>query len=133
MLPAGLRSPPRVERFGTLDLPLGGKHGYKGVRGEQGKSRDEFQGYTPRKTHVTKLYSTAHEAAVNLALLKREREDKGEEEEEKKPRKARKEKKVARHARSPCTCDMHTDTCVFEHLSCSVRRCTNRWTPWCSA
>lgn len=31
MLPAGLRSPPRVERFGTLNLPLGGKHGYKGV------------------------------------------------------------------------------------------------------
>ena len=25
---------PLVESFGTLNLPVGGKHGYKGVRGE---------------------------------------------------------------------------------------------------
>ena len=116
MLPDG-PLPLVFERFGTLYLPRGGKHGYKGVRGEQGTTRDKFQGHTPRKTHVTKLYTTAHEAAVNLALLKRELEENSEEEEEKKARKARKDKKVARHARPRCTCDMHTDTCVLEHLS----------------
>ena len=58
-----------VENFGSLQLPLGGVHGYMGVR----KVRDgKFQGYTPRKTHTTAAFGTPHEAAVALAL-KRQR------------------------------------------------------------
>ena len=60
---------PLTESFGALNLPLGGKHGYRGVRSGQGSKKDGFQGYTPRKTHFTKVYKTAHEAAVNLDLL----------------------------------------------------------------
>ena len=41
---------PLVEKFGMLDLPLGGKNGYVGVRGGQGPRKDKFQGYTPRKS-----------------------------------------------------------------------------------
>ena len=61
-----------VERFGNLLLPLGGKHEYKGVRGKQGRARDQFQGYTPKKHHFTELCDTPHEAAVALATLKNE-------------------------------------------------------------
>ena len=54
---------------GSLQLPLGGKHGYIGFR----KVRDgKFQGYTPRKTRTTAAFGTPHEAAVALAL-KRQR------------------------------------------------------------
>ena len=50
-----------VENFGSLQLQLGGVHGYVGVR----KVRDgKFQGYTPRKT--------PHEAAVALALKRQQ-------------------------------------------------------------
>ena len=81
---------PLYESFGTLDLPLGGKHGYKGVRGGQGTNKDGYQGYTPRKRTVTRICATAHEAAVELALKKRDHELYGEEvQEEKKPRKTR--------------------------------------------
>ena len=65
---------PEVEAFGTLQLPLGGKHGYKGVRGGQGRGHDLFQGTTPRKTHCTKLYGTAQQAAVALAQLLQDEE-----------------------------------------------------------
>ena len=34
-----------TELFGTLRLVRGGKHGYAGVRGGQGKKRDKFQAY----------------------------------------------------------------------------------------
>ena len=61
---------PLVERFGNLELPLGGKYEYAGVRGKQGRSRDQYQGYTPKKTHITRLCDTAQEAAVALATLK---------------------------------------------------------------
>ena len=84
---------PLSESFGTANLPLGGKHGYVGVRGGQGPNRDGFQGYTPRKTHFTKIYKTAHEAAVNRALLKHDLEFMGSEDEKKKrPRKPRSDK-----------------------------------------
>ena len=87
-------SAPLTESFGALNLPLGGKHGYRGVRGAQGSKKDGFQGYTPRKTHFTKVYKTAHEAAVNLALLKRDREnDNPDGDEDKKPRKTRSDKR----------------------------------------
>ena len=60
-----------VERFGSLLLPLDDKNesGYKRVRGKQGRSRKQFQGYTPKKTHTTKCFDSAHEAAVALATL----------------------------------------------------------------
>ena len=61
-----------VERFGALRLRLGGKHGYERVRGEQGPNKDLFQGYTKGKEHTTKLFGTAHEAAVALATLERD-------------------------------------------------------------
>jgi len=87
---------PLSEMFGTVNLPLGGKHGYKGVRGGQGPNKDGFQGYTPRKTHFTKIYKTAHEAAVNRALLKRDLEQSLalgiEDEKKKRPRKPRSDK-----------------------------------------
>ena len=57
------------EPFGALRLPLGGKRGYKRVRGGQGRKRDMFQGYTAGKKRSTQLYATAHEAAVALAIL----------------------------------------------------------------
>ena len=58
-----------VERFGNTLLPLGGKSGYQGVRGKQGKKRNKFQGYTPKKTHFTRLHPSAQEAAVARANL----------------------------------------------------------------
>ena len=39
-------SPARVEYFGVLELPLGGKHGYKGIRPTR---EGQWQGYTPKK------------------------------------------------------------------------------------
>ena len=62
----GRRKCQGVERFGLLELPLGGVNTYVGVR----KTRnDEFQGYTPKKTHTTGAFKTTHEAAVALAQL----------------------------------------------------------------
>ena len=58
------------ERFGSLQLALGGKHGYTGVRGSQGKQRNKFQAYANingKKKAVPGLFNTAHEAAVALA------------------------------------------------------------------
>ena len=66
-----------VELFGSLRLVRGGKHGYAGVRGGQGKQRDKFQAYTTvdsRKVTVCGLYESAHAAAVALAQWKQERE-----------------------------------------------------------
>ena len=62
---------PDVELFGSLRLVRGGKHGYAGVRGGQGKQRDKFQAYftvESRKLTVPGLHETAHAAAVALAL-----------------------------------------------------------------
>ena len=87
-----MRSAPRevlVERFGNLKLPLGGKYEYIGVRGKQGRARDKFQGYTPKKTHFTSLCDTSQEAAVALATLKQELAMGYDPVEERKPRKKR--------------------------------------------
>ena len=85
-----------VELFGSLRLVRGGKHGYAGVRGCQGKKRDRFQAYITidgEKIAVAGLFASAHEAAVARAqhLLQREL---GFEDEpaEKKPRKRRRSK-----------------------------------------
>ena len=58
---------PLSERFGSLNLPLGGKHGYAGIRKVR---KGFFQGYTPKKTHTTKAFQSTHEAAVALAIMK---------------------------------------------------------------
>ena len=71
-MPTGRAPEVLVERFGNLLLPLGGVHGYVGVRGKQGKNRDKFQGYTPKKTHFTGLHDFAQEAAVARANLKKD-------------------------------------------------------------
>jgi hypothetical protein len=49
----------RVER--------GGKHGYKHVRGGQGRAKNMYQGVTPQKRNRTSLYTTPQEAAVAFA------------------------------------------------------------------
>ena len=51
-------------------LPTGGKHGFIGVRGGQGRGKNKFQGTTPKKTNRTKLFNTPREAAVALAELR---------------------------------------------------------------
>ena len=66
-----------VELFGTLRLPTGGKNGYVGVRGSQGKQRDKFQAYATvdgRKQVVPGLHDSAHKAAVALTLWKQQLE-----------------------------------------------------------
>ena len=57
--------------MGALQLPLGGKHGFKGVRGGQGRKKDKFQGTTPKKRHRTGHFDTPHEAAAALAELRK--------------------------------------------------------------
>ena len=82
-----------VESFGTLRLVRGGKHGYVGVRGRQGKKRNEFQAYVAvdgKKKTVSGLWKSAHAAAVALAQWKQNRELGLEDEpNEKQPRKKR--------------------------------------------
>ena len=53
-------------------LPRGGKHGFVGVRGKQGNSKNMYQGCTPKKTHRTGNYKSAEKAAVAFAKLKRD-------------------------------------------------------------
>ena len=48
----------RFEEAGGQRLPLGGRHGYLGVRGKQGRKKDKFQGTTPKKQHRTGLCDT---------------------------------------------------------------------------
>ena len=58
---------PDHELFGTLRLLRGGKHGYIGVRGGQGKKRDRFQAYASvnsQKVTVSGLFS-----ALRMLLL----------------------------------------------------------------
>ena len=61
---------PRFEEIAGQRLPLGGVNGYVGVRGKQGRSKNLFQGVTPRKRHRTKLFGTALEAAIAYAQLR---------------------------------------------------------------
>ena len=58
------------EDFGVLKLPLGGPNGYWQVC----KSGDKFQGKDRVRGIYTKLYGTAHEAAVALAQKKFDQE-----------------------------------------------------------
>ena len=68
------RSQPRFEDAGGQRLPLGGVNGYLGVRGKQGRSKDKFQGVTPKKKHRTELFDTPLEAAIAFAQLKEDLE-----------------------------------------------------------
>lgn len=52
------RAVPRFEEIAGQRLPLGGKNGYIGVRGKQGRKKDKFQGVTPRKQHRTDLFDS---------------------------------------------------------------------------
>ena len=61
-----------VERHGDLKLVVGGKHGYVRVRGGQGKTKKQYQGYTKDKQHSTAAYPTPHEAAIALAELEQD-------------------------------------------------------------
>ena len=60
----------RYEEASGQRLPLGGKHGYLGVRGGQGRKKDKFQGTTPRKRHRTGHFDTPLEAAIAFAQMK---------------------------------------------------------------
>ena len=51
----------RVER--------GGKHGYKHVRGGQGRTKDKVHGASPKKSHLTGLFDSPQEAAVAYARM----------------------------------------------------------------
>ena len=68
------RRQPRFEEVDGLRVPLGGKNGYKGVRGKQGRKKNKYQGVTPRKKHRTGPYETPKEAAVALAHLRHDLE-----------------------------------------------------------
>ena len=68
------RRPPRFEEVDGLRVPLGGVNGYCGVRGKQGRTKNKYQGLTPRKKHRTGPYETAKEAAVALAHLRHDLE-----------------------------------------------------------
>ena len=61
-----------IEKHGDLKLVVGGKHGYVRVRGGQGWSGHEYQGYTKCKKHSTAAYPTPREAAIALAELERD-------------------------------------------------------------
>ena len=45
-----------IEKHGNLKLVVGGKHGYVRVRGGQGSTKDQYQGYTVDKKHFTAGY-----------------------------------------------------------------------------
>ena len=99
------------ERFGALRLPRGGKHGYRGVRGGQGKKRDRFQAYTTvasTKVTVPGLFRSAHEAAVALALWKQQHELGIDEEPA--PKKARKKRSSALAERPSTSCGSAGET-----------------------
>ena len=63
-----------IEKHSDLHLVVGGKHGYVRVRGGQGKTKVEFQGYTKDKIkkNSTAAYPTPREAAIALAELERD-------------------------------------------------------------
>ena len=60
----------RFEEAGGQRLPLGGVNGYVGVRGKQGRRRDQFQGVTPQKKRRTQLFDATREAAIAFAQLR---------------------------------------------------------------
>ena len=55
------------ENVGGVCVERGGEHGYKHVRGGQGRGKNMYQGYTPQKVHRTAHFVSAQEAAVAFA------------------------------------------------------------------
>jgi hypothetical protein len=64
---AAARAAAPFELVDGVRLERGGKHGYKHVRGGQGRAKNMFQGVTPQKRHRTSLYTAPKEAAVAFA------------------------------------------------------------------
>ena len=64
---AAARAAAPYENVGGVRVERGGKHGYKHVRGGQGRDENMIQGTTPRKIHRTSLFHTPKEAAVAFA------------------------------------------------------------------
>ena len=50
-------------------------HGFPGVRGGQGRGRDQFQGCLPYKEKVTDLCDTPEEAYAALQILEKEKRE----------------------------------------------------------
>ena len=104
-----------AERFGALNLPIGGTHGYVGVRKVR---KGRFQGYTPKKKHTTADFETAHEAAVARALLQQDICSGAHDTAEKKPRTRR------RLSAGACLRDCDRERRRLSHICCGVRvRC----------
>ena len=68
------RAQQRYEEVAGQRLPLGGKNGYLGIRGKQGRGKNKFQGVTPKKKHRTDHFDTPLEAAIAFAQLKEDLE-----------------------------------------------------------
>ena len=58
-----MRAGPPPEKIDELQLERGGKHGFRHVRGGQGRGKNKYQGVSPKKKHRTKLFETPEEAA----------------------------------------------------------------------
>ena len=64
---AAARAAAPFENVGGVRVERGGITGYRHVRGRQGRGKNLFQGFTPKKGHRTALYASAKEAAVAFA------------------------------------------------------------------
>ena len=114
-MPAALSKPVLTERFGALNLPIGGTHGYVGVRKVR---KGRFQGYTPKKKHTTADFETAHKATVARALLQQDICSGARDTAEKKPRTKR------RLSAGACLRDCDRERRRLSHICCGVRvRC----------
>ena len=67
---AAARAARPFEDVDGIRVELGGKYGYKHVRGKQGRTRDKFQGVSPSKKHRTVLFDAPRPAAVAFARMK---------------------------------------------------------------
>ena len=66
---AAARAAAPFEDVEGVRVERGGKHGYKHVRGGQGRSKNKFQGVSPKKTNRTDLFDSPREAAVAYARI----------------------------------------------------------------
>ena len=66
---AAARAAAPFEDVEGVRVERGGKHGYKHVRGGQGRSKNKFQGVSPKKTSRTNLFDSPQEAAVAYARM----------------------------------------------------------------
>ena len=66
---AAARAAAPFEDIEGVRVERGGKHGYMHVRGGQGRSKNKFQGVSPKKTNRTDLFESPREAAVAYARM----------------------------------------------------------------